>query len=113
MAIQSIGKSPDLASIRRNRGISLAKVSEATKIGANYLEAIEQGSFEKLPGGVYNTSYIRQYARSIDYDEAELLEHYYRTTGLSPEEQVAPPAPAPARRAFTDILRTQLLRVLS
>ncbi len=57
----------------------------------NYLEAIEQGEFSKLPGGLYSTSYIRQYAQAIDYDESELLEHYYRVTGPRPE-----PVPGPA-----------------
>jgi cytoskeletal protein RodZ len=42
------------------------------------LEAIERGDFRKLPGGIYNTSYIRQYARAIDYEESILLEFYHR-----------------------------------
>src|SRR5882724_12078671 len=67
-----------LATIRRNRGISLEQISESTKISIRSLEAIEQGEFRKLPGGIYNTSYIRQYARAIDYDEASLLAVYHR-----------------------------------
>ena len=72
-----------LATIRRNRGISLAEISEATKISVRSLEAIEQGEFQKLPGGIYNTSYIRQYARAIDYDEAALLSYYYKAMRAS------------------------------
>ena len=44
-----------------------------------YLEAIERGLFSKLPGGIYNLSYIRQYARAIDCDEARLLDYYRRS----------------------------------
>lgn len=67
-----------LATIRRNRGISLEQIAASTKISIRSLDAIERGEFRKLPGGIYNTSYIRQYARAIDYDEAALLAYYYR-----------------------------------
>jgi cytoskeletal protein RodZ len=66
-----------LATIRRNRGISLQQIAESTKISIRSLEAIEQGEFRKLPGGIYNTSYIKQYARAIDYDESEILRVYH------------------------------------
>jgi cytoskeletal protein RodZ len=67
-----------LTTIRRNRGISLEQIANSTKISIRSLEAIEQGEFRKLPGGIYNTSYIKQYARAIDYDESTLLEFYHR-----------------------------------
>jgi cytoskeletal protein RodZ len=67
-----------LATIRRNRGISLRQIAESTKIGIRSLEAIEQGEFKKLPGGIYTTSYIRQYARAIDYDESVILAVYHQ-----------------------------------
>jgi cytoskeletal protein RodZ len=65
-----------LATIRRNRGISLQQIADSTKISIRSLEAIEQGEFRKLPGGIYNTSYIKQYARAIDFDEGEILRVY-------------------------------------
>ncbi|HEY2012371.1 MAG TPA: helix-turn-helix transcriptional regulator [Bryobacteraceae bacterium] len=67
-----------LATIRRNRGISLKQIAETTKISIRSLEAIERGEFRKLPGGIYTTSYIRQYAQAIDYDEAAILAVYHR-----------------------------------
>jgi cytoskeletal protein RodZ len=85
-----------LATIRRNRGISLAQIAESTKISIRSLEAIERGDFRKLPGGIYNTSYIRQYARAIDYDESAILDVYYRQMNL------AEPRPATAKRPFGD-----------
>src|SRR5262244_2865773 len=77
-----------LATIRRNRGISLEQIAASTKISVRSLEAIERGEFRKLPGGIYNTSYIRQYARAIDYDESAILAVYHRemkTGEASPE----------------------------
>jgi cytoskeletal protein RodZ len=72
-----------LATIRRNRGISLEQIAESTKISLRSLKAIEGGEFQKLPGGIYNTSYIRQYARAIDFDEAELLAFYRSQMGIT------------------------------
>ena len=78
-----------LATIRRNRGISLEQIAESTKISVRSLQAIERGEFRKLPGGIYNTSYIRQYARAIDYDESAILAEYHRAMGT--ETVVATP----------------------
>jgi cytoskeletal protein RodZ len=72
-----------LATIRRNRGISLEQIAQATKINIRSLKAIEGGDFTKLPGGIYNTSYIRQYAKAIDFDEAELLAFYRIKMGVA------------------------------
>ena len=67
--------------VRTNAGISLRQISEHTKISMRNLEAIESGEFKQLPGGVYATSYIRQYARAVGVDEFELLGLYHRVTG--------------------------------
>jgi cytoskeletal protein RodZ len=66
-----------LATVRRNRGISLEEIAESTKISMRSLKAIECGEFKKLPGGIYNTNYIRQYAQAIEFDESELLAYYH------------------------------------
>jgi len=75
---------PDLAAIRKRRGLSLEDIAEATKISVGYLRAIEEGRFERLPGGIYDLSYLRQYAQAIEYDEAELVRYYQYKTGSSP-----------------------------
>lgn len=64
------------AAKRREKGISLDQIATATKIGVRTLQAIEDSDFKKLPGGIYNTSYIRQYARAVEVDEAELVAVY-------------------------------------
>jgi cytoskeletal protein RodZ len=92
-----------LSTIRRNRGISLQQIAESTKIGVRLLEAIERGDFRKLPGGIYTTSYLRQYARAIDYDEANLLAAYDRCVGAPPLE-----APPSRPRRIMDSLRLVL-----
>lgn len=61
---------------RLEKGIELEQIVRDTKIPLRYLVAIEGQEFEKLPGGVYNINYIRQYAQAIGYDESELLSLY-------------------------------------
>jgi cytoskeleton protein RodZ len=73
-----------LATTRQRKAISLEQISETTKIGIRSLKAIEAGEFQKLPGGVYSTSYIRQYARAIEFDESQLLTIYYSVMGINP-----------------------------
>ena len=71
------------AAKRREKGISLHQIATATKISVRSLQAIEDADFTKLPGGIYNTSYIRQYARAVDVDEAELLSVYEESKRVS------------------------------
>ena len=70
-----------LSTIRRNRGISLEQIADSTKISMRSLRAIEVGDFHKLPGGIYTTSYLKQYAKAIDFDEGELLAYYRAQAG--------------------------------
>jgi len=61
---------------RRQKGISLEAIAASTKLSLRQLEAIESGEFSRLPGGIYNTNYIKQYAQAIDFDETDLLAFY-------------------------------------
>jgi cytoskeleton protein RodZ len=65
-----------VADIRQTKGISLEQISNVTKLRVATLQAIEDGDFDALPGGIYNISYIRQYARAIDADESHLIQLY-------------------------------------
>jgi cytoskeletal protein RodZ len=44
-----------------------------------YLEAIETDDYKRLPGGIFNRSFIRAYAKFIGYDEHQAIEDYART----------------------------------
>ena len=67
----------DLSCVRQKKGISLEQIADSSKISLRYLRAIEKGKFETLPGGIISTSYIRQYARAIDYPETEVLAYFH------------------------------------
>jgi cytoskeletal protein RodZ len=74
---ESIGEKLRLA--RETRGIALRDISEGTRISMRYLEAIETDDYKRLPGGIFNRSFIRAYAKFIGYDEHEAMEDYART----------------------------------
>jgi len=74
---ESIGEKLRLA--REARGIALRDISEQTRISIRYLEAIENDDYRRLPGGIFNRSFIRAYAKFIGYDEHSALEDYART----------------------------------
>lgn len=65
-----------LASLREAKGISLEEIAARTKLRVTILKAIEEGNFSELPGGIYNTSYLRQFAREVGADEAALIALY-------------------------------------
>jgi hypothetical protein len=69
-------KSWSVASIRQTSGISLEEIARNTKLKVTTLKAIEDANFDVLPGGIYNISYIRQYARAIGADESDLVNLY-------------------------------------
>ena len=73
----TIGEKLRLA--REARGIALRDISEQTRISIRYLEAIETDDYKRLPGGIFNRSFIRAYAKFIGYDEHQALEDYART----------------------------------
>jgi cytoskeletal protein RodZ len=65
-----------LEEIRRKRGVSLEQIANSTKISTRFLRAIECEEFEKLPGGIFNTNYIRQYASAIGFPAEKVLSQY-------------------------------------
>lgn len=89
--------------------MALEDIARLTRIRLGYLEAIEQGELDRLPGGIYNTSYIRQYARAIDFPESELLAYYFSVTEPAPTP--AAPAEPPRKSPFQKLrIQTALLR---
>lgn len=72
----TIGEQLRLA--REERGIPLREISDQTRISVHYLEAIESNDYKRLPGGIFNRSFVKAYARYVGYDEKEAVEGYTR-----------------------------------
>lgn len=65
-----------LLEARTERGLSLEELSERTKIRVDYLQAVEQGKPEVIPGEVYYRAFVRSYAREVGLNADELLAQY-------------------------------------
>ncbi|MEP6741581.1 MAG: helix-turn-helix domain-containing protein, partial [bacterium] len=72
----TIGEQLRLA--REQREITLREISDQTRISVRYLEAIETNDYKRLPGGIFNRSFVKAYARCVGYDEKEAVEAYTR-----------------------------------
>lgn len=71
---------------REERGITLAEISESTRIGTRFLKAIETDNFATLPGGIFTRSFIRAYAKQVGMNEDEAIGLYQQqVTGLTDE----------------------------
>lgn len=108
----SIGEKLRLA--REERGIPLREISDETRISIRYLEAIESGDFKRLPGGIFNRSFVKAYARCIGYDEKKAVEAYSRSlqdSGEGSDEVVTTPHQS---KVYTDVpaTRSPILTVL-
>jgi cytoskeletal protein RodZ len=91
----------DLPMFRKRAGVSLEQIAESTKIGSRFLKAIEGEQFEQLPGGIFSTSYLRQYAEAIGYDEDALLAYYNQK--MNPSEPISKgPQTEPGSRSLLD-----------
>lgn len=65
-----------LRAARERRGLSLAAVANELCIRADYLGALENERFDKLPGAAYARAWLRVYAEYLDLDSAPLLAVY-------------------------------------
>lgn len=87
------GEIPPKLPLREHRlraGVGLEAIVDATKLSRRFLEAIEEGAYQDLPGGVFSTSYIRQYAAATGYDADLILEHYRNWCGCCECRQELP-----------------------
>lgn len=76
-----------LKKIREQKGMTLEEINIETKIRIRYLDAIENGNFDIIPGGiVYIKGFLRNYAESIGLDPTPVIEKYKDINKLMSEE---------------------------
>src|SRR5687767_5082624 len=71
----------ELKAAREKQNISLRQVADGTHISFRHLESLEEGNYDRLPGGVYNRAFLRSYGEFLGLDTKSLLERYdFETT---------------------------------
>ncbi|HWY06989.1 MAG TPA: helix-turn-helix domain-containing protein [Candidatus Acidoferrales bacterium] len=61
---------------RELREVPLEEITQATRIGSRFLEALENEDWDKLPGGVFNRGFVRSIAHYLGLDEEAFLAEY-------------------------------------
>src|SRR5262245_38787226 len=85
----------ELKKAREERGIMLTDIATATHISLRFLQAIENDSYDVLPGGVFNRAFVRKFARTVGFDEEQAVRLY--------EEQLVEMGGEPQRRYYTGV----------
>jgi len=73
---------------RKEMGLSLGQVSRELFIQERYLQAIEEGNYEIIPGEVFLRAYFWQYAEFLGVKD--YVESIAKPTRLEPEEKEPP-----------------------
>lgn len=87
-----------LRATRLRLGIDLGAVATTLHIRASFLEAIEAGNYDALPGGTYAVGFIRSYGEQLGLDGVELVRRFKQETGTDTAASAEPPSfPAPVK----------------
>jgi len=71
---------------RELREVTLEEITQATRIGSRFLEALENEEWDKLPGGVFNRGFVRSIAHYLGLGEEAFLAEYDLAYGAHADE---------------------------
>jgi cytoskeletal protein RodZ len=100
-----------LQRMRIEKGYSLNKISEVTRIGLQYLKALEAEEFAKLPAYTFTKSYAKTYARYLGLDTAEVLTRFSEAAGPFYRQREAEQRVIPAKTG--NVITTRLNRIVA
>ncbi len=99
----SSGSSPyaapgaQLRQARERRNLSLDEVATKTRVQRRYLQALEEGTVDKLPEPVYARGFLKKYADFLGLDSAGIAERYFPMAEIRKQGNsgplLMPPAP--------------------
>jgi hypothetical protein len=91
--------SEKLRAARQAKGLDFFRIERDTKIRTRFLEAIEDGRFEDLPGEIYARGFIRNYAAYLGLN-ADAVEAQWRVETGQPAPPPLTPKIKPTPREF-------------
>ncbi len=77
--IESVGEF--FRQVRETKGLTLDEVASKTRIHPDFLRALEDGNFAKLPDQVFAKGFVRSYARSLGLDEEDAIRRFTESSG--------------------------------
>ena len=73
--------------VRETKGLTIEEVASKTRIRADFVRALEEGNFAKLPDQVFARGFVRSYARSLGLDEEDAIHRFIQSAGAFYEKQ--------------------------
>ena len=73
--------------VRETKGLTIDEVASKTRIRADFLKALEEGNFAKLPDQVFAKGFVRTYARSLGLDEEDAMHRFVQSAGTFYDKQ--------------------------
>ena len=85
---------------REQMGVTLEQAAEDTRIREKFLQAIESGDYQSLPGTVYTKGFLRNYAEYLNLDAEEMLAIYTGERGRAEPARTFAPMKPLVKRSF-------------
>ncbi|MDR4479711.1 MAG: DUF4115 domain-containing protein [Nitrospira sp.] len=73
--------------VRETKGLTIDEVASKTRIRTDFVKALEEGNFAKLPDQVFARGFVRSYARSLGLDEEDAIHRFVQSAGAFYEKQ--------------------------
>ena len=70
---------PNLRAARIRRGLTIAKLTQATKVGADLWEGLERNDLSRWPTGLYARAYVKTYAIEVGLDPEATVDEFCRS----------------------------------
>ncbi len=108
-----------LKQARESLNLTVEEVSDTIRVRRIYLEAIEEGRYDQLPGTAYAVGFVRIYANFLGLNSARVVEQFRAETGPHQGEvefefeQAAPPIENQAMPKNLIIIATLLIAILT
>ncbi len=74
--------------VRETKGLTIDEVAAKTRIRTDFVKALEDGNFAKLPDQVFARGFVRSYARSLGLDEEDAIHRFTQSAGAFYDKQV-------------------------
>ena len=74
--------------VRETKGLTIDEVASKTRIRTDFVKALEDGNFAKLPDQVFARGFVRSYARSLGLDEEDAIHRFAQSAGAYYDKQI-------------------------
>lgn len=74
--------------VRETKGLTIDEVASKTRIRTDFVKALEDGNFAKLPDQVFARGFVRSYARSLGLDEDDAIHRFTQSAGPYYDKQI-------------------------